>query len=99
LAQQRIKGLARVLKYLAESSRHRAWVDAAELAEIDAALATQHTHVAAARDSLAHAVATRTIDPALALSTVYRQILRQNELLRSASGVLAERHYAPVRAQ
>ena len=99
LAQQRIKGLARVLKYLAESSRHRAWVDAAELAEIDTALATQHTHVAAARDALANAVATRTIDPALALSTVYRQILRQNELLRSASGVLAERHYSPVSAR
>ena len=67
--------------------------------EIDAALATQHTHVAAARDALANAVATRTIDPALALSTVYRQILCQNELLRSASGVLAERHYSPVSAQ
>ncbi|MDO8388901.1 MAG: phosphotransferase family protein [Actinomycetota bacterium] len=99
LAQQRIKGLARALKYLSESSRHRAFVDAAELAEIDAALGTHHADAATARAALATAVALHTIDPAVALRTVYQQILRQNELLRSASGVLAERHYAPVSAR
>jgi len=99
LAQQRIKGLARALKYLAESSRHRAFVDAAELAEIDAALGTAHVDAAQARAALATAVATHTIDPAVALHTVYLQVLRQNELLRSASGVLADRHYAPVSAR
>jgi len=99
LPQQRIKGLARALKYLAESSRHRAFVDAAELAEINAALGAAHPDAATARAALATAVATHTIDPAVALRTVYQQILRQNELLRSASGVLAERHYAPVSAR
>lgn len=96
LAQQRIKGLARALKYLAESSRHRAFVDAAELDELNAALGTSHSHVAAARSALATAVAAHSIEPAAALRTVYQQLLRQNELLRSASGVLADRHYAPA---
>jgi hypothetical protein len=74
-------------------------VAALELDEINGALAAQHTDIAGARRALAEAVATRSIEPAVALRTVYQQILRQNELLRSASGVLADRHYAPVNAR
>ncbi|MDO8363444.1 MAG: phosphotransferase family protein [Actinomycetota bacterium] len=96
LAAQRIKGLARALKYLAESGRHRAEVAAAELADLNQLLGSAHSELPAARAALDDAIAAGEIDAVAALPAIYRQLLRRNELLRSASGSLADRHYGPI---
>lgn len=93
LANQRIKGLARVLKYLSASARSRTEVDAAELADLHDVLGDAELDLVRARARFTAAVAGGSIDPAVALQTVYGQLSRRNELLRSASGALADRHY------
>jgi len=95
-ANQRIKGLARALKYLAASARHGAVVDAEELTDLRDVLGDQGLDLSDARSRFADRVRSAEIAAADALPVVYRQLLRRNELLRDSSGVLADRHYEPV---
>lgn len=92
-ANQRLKGLARVLKYLSASARSRSAVDTAELADLHDVLGDSELDLVPARARFAADVAAGAIQPAVALQTVYSQLSRRNELLRSASGALADRHY------
>ncbi|MFI5040580.1 MAG: phosphotransferase family protein [Acidimicrobiales bacterium] len=95
-ALQRIKGLARVIKYLEAADRLAVVFDHDELEDLADALGTRPETVAEGRSRLARAVRDRTIEPGAALRVVHRRVARDNELLREASGVLADRHYDPL---
>jgi len=95
-ALQRTKGLARVLKYLAESTRRSGDLDAQELDEVAALLGARPSSTAAARRDLAAAWRDGRLDAGQVIPALYRGIQRDNELLRGASGALADRHYDSV---
>jgi aminoglycoside phosphotransferase (APT) family kinase protein len=95
-ASQRIKGLARVIKYLAADSRMGAAFREDELAELEAVLGNRPTDVDSGRRAVARANAAGELDTADALRVLYAGVQRDNELLRDASGALADRHYHPL---
>ncbi len=92
-ASQRIKGLARVIKYLASAQRLGAVYAADELAELEVLLGDRPASVEEGRRAVARANAAGRVDTADALRVLYAGIQRDNELLRDASGALADRHY------
>jgi aminoglycoside phosphotransferase (APT) family kinase protein len=92
-ARQRVKGLARVLKYLEASDRLGDAFAAAELADLDELLGDAPSSVGVARAALAGRVRDGSIDQIATLRVLHRRAVRDNELLRDASGVLSERHY------
>ncbi len=92
-AAQRTKGLARVLKYLAQASRLGPVFEQQELDDLADLLGARLPTVASGRAALGNAIRARQVAEVDALGVIYRQLLRDNELLRSASGVLADRHY------
>lgn len=97
LARQRAKGLARVLKYLAAINRDGAFYDARELDDLAALLGARPVSVAAGRGALADAARAGRLTSEEYLGCLWRRAARDNELLRPASGVLADRHWPPLR--
>jgi hypothetical protein len=95
-ALQRTKGLARVIKYLATVSRRAPAFDEQELDDLTALLGNRPASVTAGRSALGAGIRDRLVDDTAAVGVIYRQLLRDNELLRSASGALADRHYSAV---
>lgn len=96
LALQRTKGLARILKYLAEVQRHGAFYEQCELDDIAVALGARPASLREGRAAMADAVRTGTLADTDYLGYLGRRIARENELLRPASGVLADRHWPPL---
>jgi aminoglycoside phosphotransferase (APT) family kinase protein len=96
LALQRTKGVARILKYLAEVQRDGAFYDAREIDDVEAALGGRPADVDEARAAMAAAVGTGRISAVEYLEYVWRRVARENELLRPASGVMADRHWPPL---
>ena len=92
-ALQRIKGLARVIKYLEATDRLGDVHASAELIDIEAATGTRSATVRDARQVLACAVRDGSLAPASALAVIHRRVCRDGELLEEASGGLAGRHY------
>ena len=97
LALQRSKSLARIVKYLAAVNRDGAFYDASELDEAAALLGTRPGDVDEARRLVAAAVERGSISDDDYLRHQWRRVARDNELLRSASGVMADRHWPPLR--
>jgi aminoglycoside phosphotransferase (APT) family kinase protein len=97
LAQARTKGIARVVKYLREVDRHGDHYAADELADIVAVLDECPRSLAEARAALTEAVRSGRIGDRDYLQLLWRRASRDNELLRSASGVLADRHWPALR--
>lgn len=95
-AVQRIKGLARVLKYLAAANRYGPAMRAAEISELAALLGERPTDVASGRSAVAEAASAGRISRERALQALYAGVQRDNELCRAASGALADRHYDPL---
>ncbi|MGH9135561.1 MAG: phosphotransferase family protein [Acidimicrobiales bacterium] len=95
-ARARLKGLARVVKYLEASDRAARAYAADECVDLGKALGHDVTDVHDGRRDLAEAVSRGEVDPVVALLAVHGRTTRHNELLRSASGALADRHYQPV---
>lgn len=96
-AQQRTKGLARVVKYLeAIDLKGRAYADE-ELADLESVFGTRPASPSQGRRQLALAVRDASIEPRVALAVIHRRVRRDNDLLRESSGVLADRHYDPLR--
>jgi aminoglycoside phosphotransferase (APT) family kinase protein len=96
-AVQRTKGMARVLKYLAKATQLRPQIEAEELSDLTNALGdTAPTTLLAARFEFDEQVRGGSLDDVAALLVMHRRIRRENELLRDASGVLADRHHAPL---
>ena len=92
-AAQRLKGVARVFKYLASRAERGPVYAAQELAELTELLGEPPVGVAEGRRAVSRLLEARGVEPATALQVLYRGIQRDNELLREASGVLADRHY------
>lgn len=90
------KGLARLVKWWRDLDRYGATFDAAEQAEIAAALGRDFAGVAEARAALAQAVAGRAIAPEAALRLVHAQVSRQNRIMADAMGSLARTGFAPL---
>jgi len=97
LAQARAKGIARVVKYLQDVDRRGSQFAADELADIAAILDGSPGTLAEARRALTDAARTRRIDDRAYLQLLWRRVARDNELLRAASGALADRHWPPLR--
>ena len=97
LARQRAKGLARVLKYLAAINRDGPFYEDRELDDLAALLGARPVSVAAGRAALADAARAGRLTGEEYLGCLWRRAARDNELLRPASGVLADRHWPPLR--
>lgn len=96
LALQRTKGVARILKYLAEIQRNGAFYEERELDDIGAALGRRPSGIEAGRAAMATAVGDGTLTDQDYLRYLWKRIARENELLRPASGVMADRHWPPL---
>lgn len=97
LAQTRAKGIARVVKHLRDVDRHGAYFAADELADIAALLGEAPGALPEARRALSDAARAGRVDDCDYLQALWRRAARDNELLRSASGALADRHWPPLR--
>jgi len=97
LALQRAKGFARVIKYLREVSRHGRFYERQELDDIAALLGQRPESVKSGRATLANAARAGAITETDYLQLLWRRTTRDNELLRPSSGVLADRHWPPLR--
>ena len=96
LALQRTKGVARALKYLAAQNRHGAFYAGCELDDLAGLLGTRPPSLAAGRDAIARAVRAGQVTDLEYVRYLWRRFARDNELLRPASGVLADRHWPPL---
>jgi len=92
-AATRAKGVARLLKYLAGVSRQGGGFERQELDELADALGARPASVVAGRAEIDRAFEEGRLEPAAYLGLLAKRIFRQNELLRPASGVLADRHW------
>lgn len=97
LASTRAKGLARIVKYLANIDAFGAFYDACELDDLAALLGTRPATVASGRAAAADAVRAGTLTDAQYIGYLWRRVARDTELARSAMGVLADRHWPSLR--
>lgn len=95
-AAVKAKGLARLVKWWRDLDRYGPAFDAAELAEISAALGEAFPTIGTARAAFARAVAGRTIDRTVALALANAQVTRQNRVMADAMGALASTRFAPL---
>ena len=96
LALQRTKGVARILKYLAAIQRVGPFYDQCELDDVTGALGERPADVEAGRAAMAAAADDGRISGSEYLQYLWRRVARDNELLRPASGVMADRHWPPL---
>jgi aminoglycoside phosphotransferase (APT) family kinase protein len=96
LASQWTKGVARVVKYLKELDRSgRAFADA-ELDDLAALLGTRPESVAAGKRALEAAIAGGTVADEDYVWYLWRQVQRDDHLMRTASGALGKRTWPPL---
>jgi aminoglycoside phosphotransferase len=95
-ASRRAKGVARMLKVLEENDRIGRALEEAELADLRAVLGPGVHDIREGRSKLCEAVSTGSIDELEGIRYGLRSVNRRTELLRSAMGDLANRHYSPV---
>ena len=96
-ALTRAKGTARVVKYLASVERHGGAYARHERDDAIALLGAPQPSVRAAREAIAAATRAGTLGDVDYLRYLWRRTARDNELMRPASGVLADRHWPPLR--
>jgi hypothetical protein len=97
LAQARGKGIARIIKYLARIDTYGASYDECELLDLEALLGRRPVSVTAGRRAAADAVEAGSISDEDYLVLLGRRVGRETELARPAMGVLADRHWPPLR--
>jgi hypothetical protein len=93
LAVARGKGIARLVKYLAQVDTYGAHYEACELDDLEALLGGRPASAAAGRLAAADAVAAGTVRDEDYLRTLWRRVARETELARPSMGVLADRHW------
>jgi aminoglycoside phosphotransferase (APT) family kinase protein len=96
-AGRRAKGVARIVKVLKEIDRLGEMDNHAELSDLRSLLGSDVRDVPDGRQKLCDAVSTGTLDEFTAIPYALRHVIRQTDLLRSAMGDLADRHYSPIR--
>jgi aminoglycoside phosphotransferase (APT) family kinase protein len=96
LASQWTKGVARVVKYLAELDLNgRSFADA-ELDDIAELLGSRPSSLRSGRSALTTAAAAGNVDDEAYVRFMWRQVQRDDHLLRGASGALRERTWPPL---
>lgn len=96
LASQWTKGVARVVKYLKELDRSgRAFGDA-ELDDLAGLLGSRPETVAAGKRALEAAIAVGAIADSDYVRYLWRQVQRDDYLMRTASGALSQRTWPPL---
>ena len=96
LAAQWVKGVARILRYLqAADGSGQANADA-ELDELGVVLGHRPASVAEGRAALAAASRAGAVGDEEYVRLVWNQVMREDYLMRAASGALAERTWPPV---
>jgi aminoglycoside phosphotransferase (APT) family kinase protein len=96
LASQWTKGVARVVKYLKELDRSGRAFAAAELDDLTALLGYCPDSVGAGRRALETAIADGTVADDAFVRYLWRQVQRDDHLMRTASGALSERTWPPL---
>jgi hypothetical protein len=95
-AQQKAKGLVRMIKYWRAVGDLGPTFDVTEARETSHALDRKVADAREARRLLADAVAAHEIEPSKALQLVHRRMARETALMADAMGRFAETHYAPL---
>ncbi len=96
LASQWTKGVARVVKYLKEVDRSgRAFADA-ELVDITKLVGHEPASLVKGRGELARAASEGTVKDEDYVRYLWRQVQRDDYLMRTASGALRERTWPPL---
>jgi len=96
LATQWTKGVARVLRYLRETDVVGVEYSAAELTELAAALGSRPASVDEGRAALDAALAAGDVEAGEFLRLVWNRVMREDDLMRPASGVLGRRTWPPL---
>jgi aminoglycoside phosphotransferase (APT) family kinase protein len=97
LAQARGKGVARIIKYLARVDTYGPYYEECELQDLATLLGRRPDSVLSGRADAAAAVTAGTVSEEDFLLTLSRRIARETELARPSMGVLADRHWPPLR--
>jgi hypothetical protein len=97
LALARGKGIARIIKYLARVDTYGPAYEQCELQDLEKLLGRRPDSVRAGRADAAAAVATGDVSEEDYILTLWRRIARETELARPSMGVLADRHWPPLR--
>jgi Phosphotransferase enzyme family len=97
LAAAREKGIARIIKYLAQADTYGAYYEECELGDLETLLGRRPDSVTSGRADAAEAVATGGASDEDYVLTLWRRVARETELARPSMGVLADRHWPPLR--
>ncbi|MDE3205049.1 MAG: phosphotransferase family protein [Acidobacteriota bacterium] len=98
LAAQWIRGLARVVKYLEQADLSGREFVQDELSDIQELVEVPFSSIADARSRLDEAYLAGTVDQRRYIETVWNRVMREDELMRSASGALHDRTWPPLRS-
>lgn len=93
LAAARGKGIARLIKYLAQVDAYGASYEALELDDLELLLGRRPDSVALGREAAADAVASGSVGDEAYLGALWRRVARETELARPSMGALADRHW------
>jgi len=97
LAKARAKGLARMIKYLAQVDSLGPFFDECELIDLAQLLDRRPGSIRAGRRELAAAVRAQRVGEREYLGYRWRRVARESELARPAMGALADRHWPSLR--
>jgi aminoglycoside phosphotransferase (APT) family kinase protein len=95
-ANTRAKGVARLVKYLANGNRYADFYDRCELDDLNELLGARPGSLASGRSAAAAAAIDGQITDTDYLRYLWRKTIRLNELARPAMGALADRHWPPL---
>lgn len=93
LAATRAKGVARLVKYLAQVDRFGSDDEQCELDDLRTLLGRPVASVADGRRAAADAVSSGRISDEAYVATLWRRVARETALARPSMGVLADRHW------
>jgi aminoglycoside phosphotransferase (APT) family kinase protein len=97
LAQARGKGVARIIKYLARVDIYGPHYEECERQDLATLLGRRPGSVVSGRVDAAAAVSAGTVSEEDYILTLWQRIARETELARPSMGVLADRHWPPLR--
>jgi aminoglycoside phosphotransferase (APT) family kinase protein len=97
LAQARGKGIARIIKYLARVATDGPFYEECELQDLEKLLGRCPDSAVSGRADAAAAVVAGDVSEEDYILTLWRRIARETELARPSMGVLADRHWPPLR--
>ncbi|HLM96807.1 MAG TPA: phosphotransferase family protein [Acidimicrobiales bacterium] len=97
LAAQRGKGIARLIKYLAQIDTYGDAYEAYELDDLEVLLGRQPESIAAGRAVAADAVGAGAVSEEDYMRLLWRRVARETKLARPSMGALADRHWPELR--